>query len=215
MATDHDLLIAKAAKAALSPLGCTRKGKSRTWLDDHGWWVGVIEFQPSSFAKGTFLNVGSCWLWSDNDFFSFDDGYRIEPFHEFKDEVQFERIAEIVAERAKDEVLKLRERFLTIERTSALLQQKSEVSRDIWAKFHAGVSLGLMGSVVDAKSCFELALEADGRDIDWVVQLKSRCIELHKLIDDSTGFKSRVEELIACKRAALKLPSSQEVCLEL
>ncbi|MFT3960442.1 hypothetical protein [Propionivibrio sp.] len=215
MATDHNLLIAKSAKAVLGPLGCTRKGTSRTWLDDHGWWVGVIEFQPSNFAKGTFLNVGSCWLWSGNDFLSFDDGYRIEPFQAFSDEIQFESVATTVAERAKEEVLKLRERFLTIESASVHLQQKSEVSRDIWAKFHAGVSSGLMGFINDAKNYFELALEADDRDINWVVQLKYRCTELRKLVEDNTSFKSHIEELIARKRSALKLPSPREVCLEL
>ena len=215
MVTDHNLLIAKAAKTVLGPLGCTRKGTSRTWLDDHGWWIGVIEFQPSRLAKGTFLNVGSCWLWSENDFLSFDDGYRVQPFQEFKDEVQFENAAKIVAECAKDEVLKLRERFHSIGSTAVHLEKKSANSRNIWTQFHAGVSSGLIGLINDAKTHFGLALDADDRDIDWVIRLKSRCNELLKRVEDTASFRLHVEQLIVSKRAALKLPTSSGVCFGL
>jgi hypothetical protein len=40
-----------------------RKGRSRVWFDDQGWWIGVVEFQPSSWSRGTYLNVGVSWLW--------------------------------------------------------------------------------------------------------------------------------------------------------
>lgn len=73
----------------MRPIGCVQKGRSRTWLDDHGWWVGVVEFQPHAWARGSFLNVGAAWLWYEQDFWSFDDGAgangcRIEPFHEYQ-----------------------------------------------------------------------------------------------------------------------------------
>lgn len=32
----------------LAPLGVRRRSRSRTWLDDHGWWLGIVEFQPSA-----------------------------------------------------------------------------------------------------------------------------------------------------------------------
>jgi hypothetical protein len=28
-----------------------QKGRSRIWLDDHGWWIAVVEFQPSDWAR--------------------------------------------------------------------------------------------------------------------------------------------------------------------
>jgi len=67
MAADHNRDIAKAARAALGSIGCVRRGRSRTWLDDRGWWVGVIEFQPSSWSKGSYLNVGASFLWAAED----------------------------------------------------------------------------------------------------------------------------------------------------
>jgi hypothetical protein len=49
---EHGRIIATAAKETLGPLGFYRKGRSRVWLCDHGFWLGVVEFQPSGFAKG-------------------------------------------------------------------------------------------------------------------------------------------------------------------
>ena len=58
--SQHNRIIARAAKRRLEPLGCLQKGRSRTWIDDHGWWIGVVEFQPSGWSKGSYLNVGAC-----------------------------------------------------------------------------------------------------------------------------------------------------------
>ncbi len=54
---DHNKLIAAAAKQASSPLGLNRVGKSRSWYDDHGWWCIIVEFQPSSWSRDTYLNI--------------------------------------------------------------------------------------------------------------------------------------------------------------
>lgn len=43
-------LLADAGKAHLAPIGCRRIGRSRTWISDHGYWLIVVEFQPSGFA---------------------------------------------------------------------------------------------------------------------------------------------------------------------
>ncbi|MBO0772648.1 MAG: hypothetical protein J2P35_14415 [Actinobacteria bacterium] len=43
-------IIAEVAGQVLAPLGVRRRGRSRTWLDDHGWWLGIVEFQPSSWG---------------------------------------------------------------------------------------------------------------------------------------------------------------------
>jgi hypothetical protein len=45
VADQHSRVVAEAASAALSPLGLVREGRSRIWLDDQSWWVGVAEVQ--------------------------------------------------------------------------------------------------------------------------------------------------------------------------
>ena len=58
MAQDHNRVIDAEARQALKPLGLYRKGKSRVWYDDHGWWLIQVEFQPSAWSRGCHLNVG-------------------------------------------------------------------------------------------------------------------------------------------------------------
>ena len=64
--------IASAAREALAPLGVVRKGRSRCWIDDHGWWLVNIEFQPSGFAKGCYLNVGVQHFWVLRNYLCFE-----------------------------------------------------------------------------------------------------------------------------------------------
>src|SRR5512147_2046072 len=102
--TEHGEQLATAAETILSPLGCVRIGRSRTWISDQRFWVIVIEFQPSSFSKGSYLNVGAMWLWDAKDYWSFDHGNRIERFTKFQNASQFEGVAKHLAARAAEEV---------------------------------------------------------------------------------------------------------------
>ncbi len=60
---EHTRIIATAAKAVLQAHGFTRKGRSRVWFADRGFWLSVIEFQPSAWSRGSYLNVAVHWLW--------------------------------------------------------------------------------------------------------------------------------------------------------
>ena len=76
----HSRLLRVAARNVLQPIGMVQKGRSRIWLQDHGWWVCIVEFQPSSWSRGSRLNVGCLWLWRANDDIHFDEGYRVGSF---------------------------------------------------------------------------------------------------------------------------------------
>lgn len=69
---DHNKLIAQAAKAVLEPMGLFRKGRSRVWIDDNGWFFTVVEFQPSGYSKGVHLNAAVNFLWSRADHLTYD-----------------------------------------------------------------------------------------------------------------------------------------------
>ena len=73
---NHNKIIMKAAREVLAPNGLLQKGQSRIWLDDNGWFFTVVEFQPSGWEKGTFLNVGMHYLWANKEYLTFDCGYR-------------------------------------------------------------------------------------------------------------------------------------------
>ncbi len=69
-------IIALAAKEGLAPLGLRRRGRSRLWIDDHGWWTINVEFQASGFAKGCYLNVGYQHLWVRRNHLVFEEPER-------------------------------------------------------------------------------------------------------------------------------------------
>ena len=72
----HNKIINQTAKEILSPHGIFQKGKSRLWIDDNGWFLTIIEFQPSGWSKGSYLNVGLHFLWTETDYITFGFSYK-------------------------------------------------------------------------------------------------------------------------------------------
>ena len=102
---EHGRLIAAAAKAALAPLGCKRKGQSRLWFSDERYWLITVEFQPSGWSRGSYLNVRPQWLWlrlGANDHFP-----RPTDYIEFENAEQFIPLIENMAAIAAQTVLTL------------------------------------------------------------------------------------------------------------
>lgn len=186
---DHNRLLKNAAKSVLKPLGCVQKGTSRTWLDPHPLWVGVIEFQPSGWSKGSYLNVGACWLWYEKDFLSFDDGYRVEQFTPFESEQQFADAAMALAARAANEVGSLRARFGSLADIATHLKQTNFSS--IWNNYHAAVAATLTGDLAHAAQRFA-AIAADNHAAAWAVELRQRAAALERLAGDPARFQEAV-----------------------
>jgi hypothetical protein len=208
-APDHNRLLMSAAKAELQPLGCRQKGRSRTWLDDHGWWVGVVEFQPSSWSKGSYLNVGACWLWYEKDSYSFDAaldpyGSRVESFQKLDGGDAFANTAKQLARRAREEVLGLRQQLDSLTKAANLLESSS-TQENIWVHYHAGVAAGLVGNSNSALRHFR-RVTSETLDSDWVLQLKSRTIELTECLRDVARFRAEISSIIRTTRERLKLP---------
>jgi len=39
----HEKIIIRTAKDMLAPMGLFQKGQSRTWIDDNGWFLTIVE----------------------------------------------------------------------------------------------------------------------------------------------------------------------------
>ncbi|MEU2128337.1 hypothetical protein [Streptomyces sp. NPDC018352] len=103
-------IITSAAQECLKPLGLARRGRSRLWIDDHGWWLGVVEFTPPRMA-GSGLHVGAMWQWHDVDHLAFHvDAVRIGS-ELFRTEGQFTPVALGLGRQAAANVTALREKF--------------------------------------------------------------------------------------------------------
>ena len=97
-------IIKQLCKDILLPLGVFQKGTSRIYIDDNGYFFTVLEFQPSAYAKGTYLNTALHFLWNERDHLSFDFPFesRGKNFVEYQNDEQFtHEVTKYVQEAAK------------------------------------------------------------------------------------------------------------------
>ena len=210
----HDKIIADAAKRTLGPLNFRRKGRSRTWLADHDWWLVVVEFQPSAWSKGSYLNVAAHWLWSEIGSLSFDFGGRVQEHVEYQSNAQFSPAASRLAEKAAEEAQRLTAMFTSLEATADILIAEQTAERKHtgggWMAYNAGVVAGLVARADAATEMFERVL---GGSAPAGSALKVAATRMARLVPDAARFKSEVALTIARQREALKLPASVQFAL--
>jgi hypothetical protein len=211
----HLKIIADAAKRNLAPMGLTRKGRSRVWLDDRGWYVTVVEFQPSGFSKGSYLNVGAHFLWSWSGSTSFDLGYRVNGFVTFAGNENFATEIERLAVAAVKEVERLRTVLVSPTVVAKIIPSNPNASS--WASYHQAVSLALSGDA-DASAKLFGALAQPAREYyateshkAYEVDRAAKCELLRRKIQDPTAFRHAIVELIGVQRKSLHLNERTDV----
>lgn len=143
------------------PQGVFQKGSSRVFLDDNGYYFTMIEFQPYSLSKGTFLNVGMSFLFQKNDYlpfsYSFNNDTRVgKCFIEYLNDAQFEKEVREYVELAKALVLKYRA-FADVEfAREYFLNELSGSDRDLYLK---SVFCFLSDDVENGQKYYKLFLE--------------------------------------------------------
>ena len=134
MPADHNSVIDAQARRILKPFGLARQGKSRVWIDDHGWWLIQVEFQPSSWSRGSYLNVDINWMLYEGNAGAFNFGSRVDvPFISAVGNENFEDDACKLALRAKEEVSQLRSKFATP--IAAVGEYAETDCRSIWDNY--------------------------------------------------------------------------------
>lgn len=168
----HSVLINKAARDLLKPIGVFRKGQSRIWLDDNGWWVTIVEFQPSRWSKGTYLNVGVCWQWYPKDDYSFDLGYREHDFVEFENESNFSFQVSALVNKAKECIWGYRDALCNPSPAKNFILDNTIGGNDhIWASINKGMACLHARSFEQSEVYFNIALNCcDNRD--WATSAK-------------------------------------------
>jgi hypothetical protein len=213
----HSKIIAQVAKEALATLGIFQNGRSRIWIDDHGWWIGVIEFQPSGFSKGSYLNVGAMWLWHEKDYFTFDFGNdvggRIGHFVEYVDEKQFTPEMIRLASLAKAEVLRLRSEIVSIHDVARYLPGEARRNENRWTELDAAIALGYAGKTSRARWLFDrIERRKPAQEWERLVQEKARGFA--ETLDRQDDFQRYVKEAIRRTRKLLKLPEKAELDID-
>jgi len=198
--TDHNALIATAAKAALGPLGFRRMGRSRTWLADHGWWLTVVEFRPSAWERGSYLNVAAHWLWGTMGVVTLDYGQRVGSFLAARDEPGFRAGLPDLSASAASEAQALMERFGSVAATAeVLLRDEDETpapQRGSWLALNAGVAAGLAGMVPAAARMFQSIGDT---------RVTPHMSALVATLGQPEAFAQTVRARIGVQRAALRL----------
>jgi hypothetical protein len=214
-------LINAAARETLRPLGLVQKGRSRTWLADQGWWLGIVEFQPSGWTRGSYLNVGVNWLWNVKDWHSFDFGYRVEEpgkgemFFEYENDGQFAPLARTLAMIAGEQVTHYRQLFPAIEAAAATL--KGTDADDLERSLDAGVALGLVGETDAASAMFDRYVSwfESGEEAEWRSDddepLYERARMLRDLTPDTSAFRDRIRADVTETRTLFKLDPDLEL----
>ncbi len=189
-----DKLIAKAAREVLSPLGLFQVGASRIWIDDNGWFLTQVEFQPNSWSKGTYLNVGMSFLWAQGEAFSevlpYNVGCRESGYEEYRDDDElFYRQMLKMAGHAKKKV----EEYRRLSKSQMLLNSIDSVSK-VRKAWDSGMCHYFQGNeksgdaqmkLLPVYSLDEREYEFDGKKQtrDWVVGLE----KLAELLLSKTG----------------------------
>jgi hypothetical protein len=182
-----------------------QRGRSRLWIDDRAWCLIVVEFQPSSWRQGCYLNVAAMWLWKRVDHIHFDTpDSRLSEHVEFRDEAQFEPAARRLAELAAARVRELRSQLVSPE-TAAEHMRSMKVDGG-WPAYHAGVAAGLTGDVARARDAFDALASTERPDSpDWHKDLCRLAGELRERCADRAAFRAWASDVVDETRRLLKL----------
>ena len=168
------------------------------WIDDHGWWLVNVEFQPSSWRIGSYLNIGEQHLWCERDHFVFERHERPAggtTFIEFTgNEAAFEEAMTGLAKRVAAAVLARRQEH----------REGHEALRFVAATaddFNAGVALGLLGDAGAAEARLDGAIHT---------AFHAQAVRYrHSLVNGQ--FEAMAVAAVDRTRARLKLPPADRI----
>ena len=206
---EHGKLIAAAAKAALLPLGFRRKGQSRCWFSDERFWYIFIEFQPSAWSRGTYLNVGPIWFFLEP--WGGEVTRRLGNYITFESVEQFGPLIEKAAELVAAEVVALRAKFRTPADVHRFFASNLSWSGNV---YRAAITAGLVGDFALARELFARVKELDPtRHGIHLKNIQAECATLAALLDDQRAYRSAILEKINTRRLARGFPPDPQ-CLD-
>lgn len=172
---DKKILI-QAARSVLNPMGLFQKGQTRIWIDDHGWFLIIIEFQQSDRGKGSYLNVGINFLWREQDYISFDYGSRVFDFVSYDgDDKLFDVQCQLLAEMAAEWVTKYR-KFQNI-KFAHIRMIKSDKLSSIWGLYHKMFICWLLKDKAAKKYYIQLLQALDCDRTAWQQEIYQEIVE--------------------------------------
>lgn len=174
---NHNKIITKAAREVLRPRGLFQKGTSRTWIDDNGWFFIVVEFQPSAWEKGSYLNVAINYLWQEQDYLSFDYGHRVDSFASFdENETAFYEKMLLMSNKAMEKVEEYR-KFSDVAYAKALILKRSKFQAHSHELYHKMMICGLAKDSQAVKYYKKLLNSTENSALEWELEYRKELLE--------------------------------------
>ena len=198
---DHNKLIKQAATLVLKPNGLFQKGSSRIWIDDNGWYLIVVEFQPSAWSKGSYLNVGIHYLWREQEYLSFDYGHRAVELVSFEENPElFLQKMHMLAGAAMQKVCEYR-RFGDLQYARNMILANDRFVNKVHNLYHKMMICGMIGDPY-AVYCFR---ELEGilllSETEWEkAYYRELCEKIAPIVQDTDLLRAYVLEKIRHQR---------------
>jgi hypothetical protein len=209
---EHGAVLRRVVRETLEPIGLTTAMGPRYWVDDHGWWLTCLWYEPSDFQQGTYLRAGRMFLWVERANLAVDadvvDRWQVRgrttAWVAAKDATEWERSVHDLATASVAYVERVRMERHDVHATAERL---SRHDGDAWTDLHLGVAHGLDGDVEAARLAFErVGRAANPHDAPWLEALRRRAADLAAVVPDSTAFRSEVTATVVRARRRLRLP---------
>ncbi|WP_034271502.1 hypothetical protein [Actinospica robiniae] len=197
-------LLFHAARTQLQPLGLRRFGRSRQWIDDHGWWLFIIDFSAPRWNQGSGLTVGAMWLWQDVGHLTFNVIEEVSGSEYYRSEDQFARVATDLADRASTKVAELRTRFNCLDSVARHMAAQDDRRGFLWQNYHAGIGAGLLGEVAKARTRFAAVL-AEDPIAPWILEAQRSAALLADLVEDPASLNTWMAKTVSACRTRLNL----------
>ena len=211
---DHNRLLKAVAGEVLEPHGLYQIGRSRQWVDDHGWWAIPVGFDPGR-GRGSYLYVAVTLLWTP---FPGGSGLPYEmdgkstwkhpmgrfdsAFIEARRADWWERDVRIFANGALEYLETLRRRPNDVR---SLLERLGPSDR-FWDRYHRAVATGLLGERDAPWRGFQSVIEeADAAAEGWMLEVKAAALELQGALGDARAFSDAVAQIVGQRRARAKM----------
>jgi hypothetical protein len=203
MTANTNKIIKQVARERLGAQGLRQKGQSRLWYFSGQYYLILVEFQPSSWGKGTHLNVGLDFNWFPKDYFAFEFGDRLSDFKPMNDEEAFTLEVERLCDLALVKVNQYQLIFTDIKTAAEkLLKFRRDKSND-WENFNLGVLFGLGGNDKQAISYLEKVTDKNF-NFDWEVAREKIAKEYIQAIEQG-NFLRMVDDVITRTKALKRI----------
>lgn len=205
-------LMRDAGRSHLAPIGVRQMSRSsRLWTADLGWWLINVEFQPSPYSVGSYLNVGLQHLWIPKAYrvFEYSSRQPIDGYGKFVDFSGDDASAAHAANALARSARVAAEAWLSqLAEDRVHYEWLTAFTHDVWNAVNAAFAHAALDDYAAAAALFgEVAGRVDP-GVKWELELGRACDALARMTTTPAAFNAEVSQRIRSARQLLRLPTT-------